>query len=337
VEPRGRARLLLALIAVDVQSQAALGQSPGSEPAVAPILTLDPHDALTAPDLRDAAARTLESGGVVVLPGRGFVLTAEERDRIADTRAMLTGIDAEAIRDGKPTIIYEPWRGRIKRRRDRREGSSARTTLTSEARSELEIMMARFGAWASALVGELFPSYASRLAVDRITYRPHERSALQPLHIDSSYGYPTNGRGMFRLFSNIDPSGRPRVWQVGEPFERFARRYVGSVAIRDAYGLRGILSRLVSARRRRSAYDDVIAELRLLGKRDQDYQRAAPRTLVEFPSQSCWFAITDLVLHGAISGRHSLDQTFFLPPTAMANPWQSSLYLLERMLGRALV
>ena len=39
---------------------------------------------------------------------------------------------------------------------------------------------------------------------------------VQPLHIDSAYGYPTQGRGMLRIFCNIDPLDRPRVWQLGE-------------------------------------------------------------------------------------------------------------------------
>ena len=141
---------------------------------------------------------------------------------------------------------------------------------------------------------------------------------------------------MFRLFSNIDPSGRPRVWQVGEPFESFARRFVAGVRLREPGRLAALLNRLRIRRGRRSLYDDVIAELRLLGKRDREYQRTAPRELVTFPSGSSWLAITDLVPHGAVSGRHSLDQTFFLPATAMTHPQRSSLYILERLLGRQL-
>ena len=128
--------------------------------------------------------------------------------------------------------------------------------------------MARFGTWVAEVIGELLPHYPSLLAEHRITYRPHERNATQPLHIDSSYGYPTEGRGMFRLFCNIDPSGRPRVWQIGEPFESFARRFVGSVQLREPGRLESLLRRLKIRRGRRTVYDDVIAELRRLGKRE---------------------------------------------------------------------
>jgi hypothetical protein len=87
----------------------------------------------------------------------------------------------------------------------------------------------------------------------------------------------------------------------------------------------------------KTAYDQVIAELRRLGKDDKEYQKNAPRQIVEFPSGSCWFAITDLVLHGAVSGQHSIDQTYFLPDTGMSDPAHSTLRILERMSQQALV
>lgn len=305
--------------------------------STAKILRLGDGVDLSALEVRRDALTTLEGGGIVVLSDRGFRLTAGERALITSDRPLVSGIKDEEIRDGKPTIIYEPWRKRIKKRRyAHARGPFARTEIQQEIRSQLEAMMARFGTWAATLVGELFPSYPPVLIHDRITYRPHERSALQPLHVDSSYGYPTQGRGMFRLFCNIDPAHRPRRWQVGEPFEPFARRFIGSVRLREPGGFESWRRRLQLRRSRRSAYDDVIAELRRLGKGDQQYQRSAPREIVEFPSGSCWLAITDLVLHGAVSGRHSLDQTFFLPATGMTNPWSSSLYILERLMGRAL-
>lgn len=300
------------------------------------ILRLGAGIDLSAPDVRDEAIETLEHGGLVVLDA-GFALTANERDLIANTRHMVTGIDDDDIRDGRPTIIYEPWLGKIKKRRyAHARGRFTRTDLVPEIRRPLEGMMARFGRWATAVIAELFPSYPDSLAEDRVTYRPHERSSLQPLHIDSSYGYPTEGRGMFRLFCNVDPSGRPRVWQVGEPFETFARRFISSVQLREPGWLESVLGRLKIRRGRRTLYDDVIAELRRLGKRDKEYQRTAPREIVEFPSGASWLAITDLVPHGAVSGRHSLDQTFFLPATGMRHPDRSSLFILERLLGRQL-
>jgi hypothetical protein len=303
----------------------------------AKVLRLDPGTDLSAPAVRHDAVETLEQGGLVVLLGSGFALTESERGLIANTRHMVTGIDDADIRDGKPTIIYEPWRGAIKKRRyAHARGWFSRTDIEPAVRGPLEGMMARFGAWATEVIAELFPTYPPVLAEDRITYRPHERNAVQPLHIDSSYGYPTEGRGMLRLFCNIDPSGRPRVWQVGEPFDAFVRRFICQVELREDGWMESLLGRLKVRRGRRSLYDETIAELRRLGKRDKEYQRTAPREIVEFPSGSSWLAITDLVPHGAVSGRHSLDQTFFLPGSGMTDPRRSSLYILEKLTGRQL-
>ena len=87
----------------------------------------------------------------------------------------------------------------------------------------------------------------------------------------------------------------------------------------------------------KTPYDRYIATLRSLGMRDKEYQRTAPRKIMEFPAGASWIAITDLVLHGAISGQHSLDQTFYLPVEAMNDSSRSSLRILERLAGQALV
>ena len=72
------------------------------------------------------------------------------------------------------------------------------------------------------------------------------------------------------------------------------------------------------------------------GKSDADYQKNCPRRILEFPTGSCWLGITDLVSHGALSGQHSIDQNFLLPPSAMSDPSRSSLGILERLTGRSL-
>jgi hypothetical protein len=142
---------------------------------------------------------------------------------------------------------------------------------------------------------------------------------------------------MLRVFCNIDPLNRPRVWQIGETFEPFARRFLPAVRLRRPGRAASLLGHLGIVGGRKTAYDLLLAELRRLGKDDADYQRTAPRRVVEFPSGSTWLAITDLVLHGAMSGQHSLDQTFFLPASAMRTPSRSSLHILERLRGHALV
>lgn len=300
------------------------------------VLTLNGGTDLSEPAVRGEALEALENGGVVFLPHFGFELTTRERELLSDLRKILTREPDSA--NGRPTIIFEPARGKIKKFNYAFSGwRLVRAEIRSPVLPDLEGMMVRFGAWAEDLIACLLPRYVSVLGLDRVTYRPNQRSAVQPLHVDSAYGYPTQGRGMLRIFCNIDPLNRPRIWQIGEPFECFARRFLPAVHLRRPGWAASVLARLGVVGGAKTAYDLMIAELRRLGKRDEEYQRTAPRRIVEFPSGSTWLAITDLVLHGAVSGQHSLDQTFFLPPPGMSNPSRSSLHILERLSRRHLV
>ena len=197
--------------------------------------------------------------------------------------------------------------------------------------------MARYGKWAEDVIAQLFPCYQGALDRKRVTYRPFPRNSTQARHIDSSYGYPTQGRGMLRIFSNIHPTTRPRIWQLGEPFEPFVRRFLPSVHLSGPSWVSSIRARLGIVDGAKTKYDQTIAALRGLGMRDKEYQQTAPQRVIEFPPGSSWIAITDLVLHGAMSGQHSLDQTFYLPVEAMNDPSRSSLRILERLTGEALV
>jgi len=291
---------------------------------------------LSAPEVRRSALEVLENGGVVLLSESGFELTAIERDLISRPQELLAGFKEPEVPNGRPTIVFDPARGKITRHFNTVRGKMVRANVRRECRPQLEAMMARFSTWVEETVATLFPTYEKVLVPDRVTYRPYARAARQALHVDSSYGYPTQGRGMFRLFCNIDPKHRPRVWQVGEPFESFVGRFLPSAQPRRPHWTASLLGHLGIVRGSKTMYDQMIAEIRRLAKRDEEYQRTAPREIVEFPSGSCWFAITDLVPHGAMSGQHSLDQTFFLPASGMKDPSQSSLRILERLSGRLL-
>ncbi len=301
------------------------------------VLTLDAATDLSAPHTREEALAALESGGLVFLPDLGFTLMPDERDLMADTSRMLIGFDEREKRDGRPTIIFDPAKGRIKRHHFAlRDGRIVRARIHRAACTTLEAMMARFSAWADDLVTRLLPDYHSVVTRDRVTYRPNEREIVQPLHVDSSYGHPTQGRGMLRVFCNVDPGNRPRRWQVGEPFESFASRWIGSLRPRSAGWSEVVLDRLGLVGPK-APFDQLIADLRRAGKKDKDYQRNGPREIIEFPCGSTWIGITDLVVHGGLSGQHSLDQTFYLPPSGMRDPSRSTLRILERLTGRALV
>jgi hypothetical protein len=297
---------------------------PAREPAeagrTAEVYEIPSGAGLAASEGRTKVREALEGGGILFLPKRGFALTATERELLRSAR-FTSRRDGEEEGNGRPTILFDPRSGKLEHARLRR----AEWGL-------LVAMMDRFSRWAQDLVAELLPSYVDGMERDRVTFRPCGRSVPQGLHVDSSYGHPTQGRAMLRVFCNVHPDGGPRRWQIGEPFEDAARRFVrpgslSTAATRSAW----LANRVGFTKGRRSSYDRAMAELRRTIKSSVDYQQHSPRRVVEFPSGSSWVALTDLVLHGALSGRYSLDQTFYLPATAMQDAARSSLRILERL------
>ncbi len=300
------------------------------------MLTIEPGTDLSAPEVRRTAIETLEGGGVIYLPRSGFELSERERELISDTANILTR--EPDVQDGRPTIIFDPARGRIKKYHYAQvRGKMMRAQVRDSARADIEAVMTRYSKWSEDVINQLLPSYEEALDRKRVTYRPFARNSTQSLHIDSSYGYPTQGRGMLRIFTNINPANRLRIWQLGEPFEPFVSRFLPAVRLTRPSWVSSILSRLGIVDGTKTKYDQYVAAIRALGIRDKEYQRTAPRKVMEFPVGSSWIAITDLVLHGAISGQHSLDRTFYLPVEAMNDPSRSSLRILERLTGQPLV
>jgi hypothetical protein len=299
------------------------------ECATAEIMEVADATVFASDDVRARALEMIENGGIVFIRDAGFRLTDQERALVADSSRMLPTRKERESQTGRPTVIYDPERGRFEL-----------TRIPRSVRVELKALLDRYSEWTSTLLGQLLPSYAPALARDRVTFRPCLRSKVQGMHIDSSYGHPTEGRGMLRVFCNIDVADRPRRWQVGEPFEPLVRRYLAEARstrkATPASLAAGILTALGVLKGRRTDYDALMADLRRLIKGDVEYQRIAPRRIVEFPPGSAWIAITDLVLHGALAGQNSLDQTFYLPPEAMKAPERSSLRILERLTGRPL-
>ncbi|MEO8756075.1 MAG: Kdo hydroxylase family protein, partial [Casimicrobiaceae bacterium] len=49
-----------------------------------------------------------------------------------------------------------------------------------------------------------------------------------------------------------------------------------------------------------------------------------------------WLCFSDQVMHAAVSGQYMLEQTIHLPVSALYEPLQAPLAILERLAGRAL-
>ena len=278
-----------------------------------------------APDatVQAAATEALESGKVLYLPQLRFEVRPDE-ERFLSTRWS----------DGKSKNIY--LRGKERRLRG----------AVGEERdlSELSAMLERFASQAHQVVGALFPNYLAHLEFGNTSFRPFEiegrasswRKDDTRLHPDAFPSNPTHGARLLRVFTNINPDGRPRVWRVGEPFGDMAAKIMPR-ARSQWPGEAAVLHALHVTKRRRSAFDHYMLELHDRVKADLDYQRDAPQQRVEFPPGSTWIVFSDQVLHAVMSGSMMLEQTWMLPVQGLRHPDLAPLRVLERMTGRALV
>jgi len=222
--------------------------------------------------------------------------------------------------------------------------ASGRLGGVAQADEALTAMLRRFSDAAAALVASVLPHYQGRLQRARASFRPAEIAGRQTtwrhddtrLHVDSFPATPVQGRRILRVFTNVNPEGRPRSWRIGEPFESVASRFGSQLKIPLPFSASLLrLARITKSRR--SAYDALMLQLHDCMKADTAYQASAAQQAVDFPAGSTWMVFTDAVSHAAMAGQYQLEQTFLLPVDAMQQPAQSPLRILERIKGRPLI
>ena len=276
------------------------------------------------PELESAAQqtaiRTIEGGGVLVLPRLSFELSAEEVRFLSPTwsdgRAKNISLDGAALRGAHGL--------------DQDLGALAR-------------MIERFGASAGDLVTALFPRYAPYVKRARTSFRPQPavgrpvswRKDDARLHIDAFPSRPNHGERILRVFSNVNPV-EDRVWRVGEAFATMAQTFLPRIG-KPMPGIPALLAALRVTKGVRSEYDHLMLGLHDNAKADLDYQRRCEQQTVHFAPGTTWLCFSDQVMHAAVSGQHMLEQTIHLPVTALYDPGSSPLAILERLCGRRLL
>jgi len=263
----------------------------------------------------------LEAGDVLWQP-RGF-FTVQDRERQMFSPDVLGG--------GK-NVSFDPATGRV-------GGSS----LAGDVSNVLCSMLARFSDESQALLTRTCPRYASRLVRGRTSFRPVEiagrpsswRKDDTRLHVDAFPATPVHGRRILRVFANVNPTGKPRSWRVGDSFGAVADHFAPKLRMPPP-GIGVLLGVLRITKTTRSPYDALMLQLHDNMKEDTAYQERAPQTAFDFPAGSAWVVFTDAVSHAAMAGQYQLEQTFLLPVDAMADPASSPLRVLERLKGRAL-
>jgi 3-deoxy-D-manno-oct-2-ulosonic acid (Kdo) hydroxylase len=270
----------------------------------------------------DIATPALEQGRVLLLPHLAFGVGAGEQQ-----------IFSPDILAASKNTSFDPETGNV-------TGS----TLKGPELERLRRLVARFSHQASQLVERLLPRYRADIVRARASFRPVEIEGRQTswrkddtrLHVDAFPASPVQGRRILRVFSNVNPSGRPRTWRVGGDFEAVASRFAPRLRL-PLPGSGALLRVLRITKSPRSRYDALMLQLHDRMKADAEFQQRSEQERVDFPPGSTWLAFTDAVSHAAMAGQYQLEQTFLLPVSAMIDEQRSPVRILERLKGRSLV
>ena len=269
-----------------------------------------------------SAEAALEEGAVLFLPQLAFSVGPRAHD-----------IFSPAILSSSKNASFDPASGHV-----------GGTTLTGAARDALRDAMSEFSNAAQSLVHAMFPSYRAAIRRARASFRPAEIAGRQTswrkddtrLHVDAFPASPVQGRRILRVFSNVNPAGKPRSWRVGPAFEQVAARFAGTLSA-PLPGSALLLRLLRVTKSRRTAYDALMLQLHDRMKADADFQANCEQERFDFPAGSTWVAFTDQASHAASAGQYQFEQTFLLPLDAMHSPSASPLRVLERLKNRPLV
>jgi hypothetical protein len=215
--------------------------------------------------------------------------------------------------------------------------------------ARLQLCLREFSRRIVAFTASVLLPYHGRWKLDYTSFRPleeegrslplHKRNDL--LHVDSFPTRPTGGARILRVFVNISRT-KPRVWLTGEPFGDIAARFSDLVGLHEFarrppnHALRRLALSLGMGGEAHTRYDRFMLRFHDWLKENDDYQKNAPMTRMEFPPSSTWMVFTDTVPHAVLAGQHAMEQTFIVPVEAMVEPDAAPIRILERMSGRPL-
>ncbi len=268
--------------------------------------------------LQAEAVAALERGDVLLCPRLPFTLSKEEQGLLRP----------ESVKDGSKTIKYDPASARV--------WGAATEADAALVRS----MLGRYAELTRALLGALIPIYGRALKTGNTSFRPVEAKGRAQskrhddtlLHVDAFPSRPSHGERIMRVFTNVHPGDKPRVWRVGEPFEKVAARFLPQISA-PLPGSARLMQMIGITKALRSPADHYMLKMHDRMKLDETYQRTVPHLTAEFPPGSTWIVFTDQVSHAAMSGQYALEQTFTLGIDGMADPQQAPVRVLERLKG----
>lgn len=264
--------------------------------------------------------RHLEHGGILFLPNLGFNFTADEKCFLSPDWS-----------DGKSKNIY------LRGNERNIKGAKGNT----EELAAMSALIERYSQNATTLITHLLPSYMPHAKPANTSLRCVEaagrntswRKDDRRLHADAFPSKPTHGERILRVFTNVNPHNRPRMWNMGEPFANMAARFLPKVPNYSRQQAK-FINTLGITKSLRGEYDHIMLHLHDLTKADADYQASAPQMRFEFPANSSWVVYSDLVLHAVLSGQHMMEQTFHLPQENLSFPDACPKNIIERLVKR---
>lgn len=287
------------------------------------VFNLKSLDKPISKEMQQAAISALENGKVLFFPNFPFKLKQAEKCFLSPKKA-----------DPKSkNISYDI-------RTDRLGG----TVCQGEEAKRLQEMMKRYAAHTRHLMFQLFPEYREYLVQARTSYRPVEASGRPSsyrkddtrLHVDAFPATPTKGTRILRVFTNVNPHGKPRVWRLGESFPDVVSK-MARKASAPLPGLAHVMKLLRITKDYRTLYDHYMLKMHDMMKGDLEYQKNVPQMEVQFPPDSTWMVYSDQVSHAAMSGQFMFTQDFNLPVHGLQNQATSPLRVLEKFLNRSLI
>ena len=198
-------------------------------------------------------------------------------------------------------------------------------------------------------LGRLLPTYAEQWKLDYANFRPAREESREAhrsdvMHVDAFDSRPTNGALILRLFTNINLK-EVRQWATSDPFPVTVDRLVGtrdlplpkpqgsSVVDRARLGALQLARRVGLPIVARSAYDEFMLRMNKQMKKNRHFQDTCPRYLSDFPPGSSWLVFADMVPHMVLRGQYALDQTFFVPRSALTSTDSAPASVLEKLCG----
>ena len=273
--------------------------------------------------MHEEATDALESGQVIYCPQLSFVVQPEEQGLLSPL----------ILHPKHKNISYDSQRQRL-------AGLNHTPEAIALSNHIAPSFMHRYATYAKSLIDAILPQYADALQWGRTSYRPAEikgrvtskRKDDTRLHVDAFPATPVQGLRILRVFCNINPNGDPRVWHLGEPFTQVLQQF-GSRIPRYSRTRASLLRLIKATKTHRTEYDHKMLHLHDGMKLDDDYQNNITKHRVDFPPNSSWIVFTDHVSHAALSGQYLLEQTFYLPVSAMRHPEHAPASYLNKDRG----